>query len=161
MENSKYDLVPLQSEIDILKIYIQLEHFRFSDKFDFDFIIDDSVETEEIEIPPMLIQPYIENAVWHGLRYRTSKGMLTVELKAKDSFVEFTITDNGIGRKKSQELKTTNQKETKSTGMKNIESRLNIINEVNKMALKVDVNDFDTTDETGTIVKIQIPINPF
>lgn len=161
MENSKYDLVPLQSEIDILKIYIQLEHFRFSDKFDFDFIIDDSVETEEIEIPPMLIQPYIENAVWHGLRYRTSKGMLTVELKAKDSFVEFTITDNGIGRKKSQELKTANQKETKSTGMKNIESRLNIINEVNKMALKVDVNDFDTTDETGTIVKIQIPINPF
>lgn len=161
MENSKYDLVPLQSEIDILKIYIQLEHFRFSDKFDFEFIIDDSIETDEIEIPPMLIQPYIENAVWHGLRYRTSKGELTVELKAQDTYVEFTISDNGIGRKKSQELKTDNQKETKSTGMKNIESRLNIINEVNKMALKVDVSDFDTLNETGTIVKIQIPIKPF
>lgn len=161
MENSKYDLVPLQSEIDILKIYIQLEHFRFSDKFDFEFIIDDSIETEEIEIPPMLVQPYIENAVWHGLRYRTSKGKLTVELKAKDSFVEFIISDNGIGRKKSQEIKTDNQKETKSTGMKNIESRLNIINEVNKMALKVNVSDFNSQDQSGTVVQIQIPINPF
>ena len=159
MENSKYDLVTLQSEMDILGIYIQLEHFRFSDKFDYEFLVDESIDIEDIEIPPMLVQPYIENAIWHGLRYRETKGFLTIELKANDSFVEFIITDDGIGRKKSQALKTKNQKETKSTGMKNIETRLNILNEVNKMALKVDVSDKDVASETGTIVRIQIPIN--
>ena len=159
MENSKYDLVTLQSEMDILGIYIQLEHFRFSDKFDFEFIIDDSIDTEDIEIPPMLVQPYIENAIWHGLRYRETKGFLTIALRAEDNFVEFVITDNGIGRKKSQELKTKNQKETKSTGMKNIETRLNILNEVNKMALKVNVSNLDEVNKSGTIIRIQIPIN--
>ena len=73
MENSKYDLVTLHSEMEILGIYIQLEHFRFSDKFDFEFIIDDTIDTEDIEIPPMLVQPYIENAILHGLRYKEKK----------------------------------------------------------------------------------------
>lgn len=73
MENSKYDQVTLHSEMEILGIYIQLEHFRFSDKFDFEFIIDDTIDTEDIEIPPMLVQPYIENAILHGLRYKEKK----------------------------------------------------------------------------------------
>ena len=158
MENSKYDLVTLHSEMEILGIYIQLEHFRFSDKFDFEFIIDDTIDTEDVEIPPMLVQPYIENAIWHGLRYRETKGFLTIALKAEEGFIQFTITDNGIGRKKSKELKTINQKEIKSTGMKNIETRLKIINEVNKMALKVEVSDLDI-GKNGTKVRIQIPIN--
>lgn len=159
MENSKYDLVTLHSEMEILGIYIQLEHFRFSDKFDFEFIIDDTIDTEDIEIPPMLVQPYIENAIWHGLRYREKKGFLTITLRAKDKFIEFVITDNGIGRKKSEELKTINQKEIKSTGMKNIETRLDILNEVNNMALKVEVSDLEIGKQSGTKVSIQIPIN--
>lgn len=159
MENSKYDLVTLHSEMEILGIYIQLEHFRFSDKFDFEFIIDDTIDTEDIEIPPMLVQPYIENAIWHGLRYRETKGFLTITLRAKDEFIEFVITDNGIGRKKSEELKTINQKEIKSTGMKNIETRLGILNEVNNMALKVEVSDLENGKQSGTKVSIQIPIN--
>ena len=159
MENSKYDLVTLHSEMEILGIYIQLEHFRFSDKFDFEFVIDDTIDTEDIEIPPMLVQPYIENAIWHGLRYRETKGFLTITLRAKDEFIQFVITDNGIGRKKSEELKTINQKEIKSTGMKNIETRLDILNEVNNMALKVEVSDLEIGKQSGTKVSIQIPIN--
>ena len=69
LENSKHDFVSLDSEIEILKLYLELEHLRFQDKFDYDFTIGGGVKKDEIEIPPMLIQPFIENSVWHGLRY--------------------------------------------------------------------------------------------
>lgn len=161
MENSKYDLVPLSSEIDILKIYLQLEHFRFSEKFDYEFILDEEIDIEGVEIPPMLIQPYVENAVWHGLRYLDEKGKLIIELKAGKNYVEFIISDNGIGRKRSHEVKTKNQLESKSTGMRNIENRLNILNDVNKMDLKVSIKNLKEKEQSGTVVSIQIPINSF
>ena len=78
MENSKYDFVPLASEVQILERYLKLEHHRFQDKFDYSFTVDPDLDQESIQIPPMLIQPYIENAVWHGLRYREEKGYLKV-----------------------------------------------------------------------------------
>ncbi len=159
LENSKHDFVTIASELEIIELYLKLEHSRFSDKFNYTVDIDKKINLNEIRIPPMLIQPYIENAVWHGLRYKESKGMLTVKLKKENDFITAIITDDGIGRKYSQEYKTKHQKAGSSTGMKNTHNRLNIINEVYKTRYKVSIDDLDKEEGTGTVVEIRIPVN--
>ena len=155
MENSKHDFVTLTSEVQILELYLKLEHHRFMDKFDYIFNVDKGMDQENIQIPPMLIQPYIENAIWHGLRYKEEKGYLKVEIK-NGEHLKVIVEDNGIGRKKSLELKTKNQQEVKSTGLKNINNRLQIINQVHNTNLQVNIEDLDKEKQSGTKVTIDI-----
>lgn len=155
MENSKFDFVSLASEISILELYLKLEHHRFKEKFDYKFSVDEDIDSENIQIPPMLIQPYIENAIWHGLRYKEEKGYLKVEISNGENLTVL-IEDNGIGRKRSKQLKTKNQQDTKSTGLKNINNRLQIINEIHKTNLRVNIEDLFKETETGTKVVIEI-----
>lgn len=157
LENSKYEFVSLASEIDIISLYLKLEHFRFSDKFDYTLKIDDDIRGLEIEIPPMLIQPYIENAIWHGLRYKEEKGFLNVEVLRKNDYLLVTVSDNGIGRKHSQELKTKHQRESSSTGLRNTLGRLDIINEIYRTRFSVNIEDMDKENATGTVVELKIP----
>ena len=157
MENSQEDFIPLHKEQEIISLYLKLEHYRFRDKFDYTITIDDNVNAETVEIPPMLIQPYIENAVWHGLRYKDSKGHLQLTMRKISDGLQVEITDDGIGRKKSAQLKTENQKKQNSTGLKNIEQRLAIINKVYKAGYTVSIEDVNKTDETGTRVVINVP----
>lgn len=156
MENSEHNFIPLQKELEILKIYLQLEHFRFKDQFDYNVKIEEEVDEEEFEIPPMLIQPYIENAIWHGLRYKPSSGLLNLRLSAKKDNLIVTISDNGIGRKKSAELKTDNQKKNKSTALKNIHQRIEIFNDLHQLKIEVIIKDLNE-DGTGTYVELTIP----
>lgn len=160
MENSKYEFVPLSSELEVLELYLKLEHARFDDKFDFSFSVDESINVDSTEIPPMLVQPYIENAVWHGLRYKEEKGFLKVHFQMEGNNLMAVIEDNGIGREKSKELKTNNQMKSKSTAMKNIEGRLEILNDLHRTNLDVQVEDFSPDElDTGTRVRIKIPCN--
>ena len=150
--NSEEDFIPLEKEIELLELYLKLEHSRFQDKFDYELIVDKNIEQEQFQIPPMLLQPYVENAVWHGLRYKEDKGFLKVELSRKDEeTIEIEISDNGIGRKKSKELKTEHQKKQQSKGMQNIKQRINILNEMYKDKVDVFIEDLHD-DETGTKV---------
>lgn len=158
METSQHDFISFSTEIRILELYLNLEHSRFSDKFDYTFNIDPAIDTDGISIPPMLIQPYIENAVWHGLRYRNEKGHLKVSVQKEGRQILVEVEDNGIGRKQSEELKTSNQKTRISTGLKNIETRIRIINEVHHMNIKVSVSDLDAETGHGTVVKLHIPL---
>lgn len=154
MENSQEDFVSLNKEIEILTLYLKLEHQRFSDKFDYEFHIDPAIETDQFLVPPMLIQPYIENAIWHGLRYKETKGMLKVDLKEEGDFLKIQIEDDGIGRRKSQELKTRNQKQNTSTGMRNTKERVAVMNELFKTNMHVDI--LDLPNDAGTKIEISI-----
>ncbi len=157
MENSQEDFITLQEEQEILSLYLKLEHYRFRDKFDYELVIDKSINMDTVEIPPMLIQPYIENAVWHGLRYRETKGKLLVQIKEENNKLMVEITDDGIGRKKSAELKTDNQKKHNSTGLKNIQQRVSILNTVYKADYQVTIEDMP--EGSGTTVRISLPIS--
>ena len=157
LDYSQKDFIHLDEEVELNQLYLKLEHFRFRDKFDYAF--ENNLEDLDIEIPPMLIQPFIENAVWHGLRYKEGHGNLLVKLSNTKTHLQVEITDNGIGRKKSLELKTKNQKKYKSTGLANISRRVALINELYGKGYEIDVDDADSTaDETGTTVKINIPL---
>ncbi|HBS86324.1 MAG: hypothetical protein A2W91_19110 [Bacteroidetes bacterium GWF2_38_335] len=156
MENSKYDFVSLGSEISILDLYLKLEHSRFENKFDYSFNVDSNFDKEAVQIPPMLIQPFIENSIWHGLRYKEEKGFLSVEIKQHDKNIEVQINDDGIGRRKSLELKTKNQKDTISTGLINIENRVKTLNQLYNTGIQLEIIDIDEESRTGTNVKIII-----
>lgn len=150
--NSEEDFIPLEREIELLELYLKLEHSRFQDKFDYELIVDKEIEQDLYQIPPMLLQPYVENAVWHGLRYKDEKGFLKVSLTKKDEqSITIEIADDGIGRKRSKELKTEHQKKQKSKGMQNIKQRIKILNEMYKDKVDVSIQDL-YDDETGTKV---------
>lgn len=154
LENSEEDFISLEKEIELLELYVKLEHFRFKDKFDYVIDVSEELKLEEFVIPPMLLQPYVENAVWHGLRYKEEKGLLEIKFDQQNSeTVKITITDNGIGRKKSKALKTENQKKQKSKGMGNIQKRISILNEMYKDRVDVSVQNIFENEE-GTCVRL-------
>lgn len=152
LENSEEDFIPLEKELEQLELYIKLEHARFGDKFDFQMAIEDNVPISNYKIPPMLLQPYIENAIWHGLRYRDSKGLLFVSVRNhSDSSIVIEIADNGIGRKKSASIKTQNQKKQKSKGMGIIQKRVAILNDMYSDKVAIKISDLED-DGSGTKV---------
>lgn len=159
LDNSELDFIPLTKEIEQLKLYLDLEHTRFKDTFDYKINIDKTITLEQFEIPPMLIQPYVENAVWHGLRYLQNKGLLEVNINYKDKeSIQIDIIDNGIGREKSKQLKSVNQLKNKSTGMRNIQERINILNEIYHDKAAVSISDLKQ-DKTGTKVVLTLKKN--
>ena len=155
LENSQEDFIPLQKEQEILSLYLKLEHYRFRDKFNYEIKVDENVNPEAIQIPPMLIQPYIENAVWHGLRYKNEKGKLLLHFYRQNGDLVAEITDDGVGRQRSAELKTENQKKHNSTGLKNVEERLAIINKVYQLDYRVHIED---RANNGTRVSVYLPV---
>jgi len=158
LENSELDFIPLAKEIELLQLYVKLEHERFKDKFDYNITIDPALENASMEVPPMLLQPIIENAVWHGLRYKDEKGFLNIAFTSTGSAqrakanntLTVTIIDNGIGRDKSKAIKTTHQKKRTSKGLGNIENRVALLNELHDAEITVNVSDADMTPDVGT-----------
>jgi len=157
LENSEEDFIPLKKEIELLQLYTKLEHFRFQDKFDYSIDVDDTINVDEFQIPPMLLQPYIENAVWHGLRYKKEKGHLNISIKPKSkNEITITILDDGIGRARSKQMKTENQKKQNSKGMNNIKKRVEILNEMYKDKVDVVIEDYQQSEDAGTKVVVTL-----
>jgi two-component system sensor histidine kinase YesM len=157
MENSNKDFVTLGSEIENLTKYLELEHLRFKDKFNFEIKVDESIDKESLWIPNMIIQPHLENAIWHGLRYKEERGLLKMTFLLADKHIEITIDDDGIGPAKSKELKTHNQKIHNSRGQANTAERITLLNELYKTKISYSVTEKELP-ETGTVVKITFPV---
>jgi len=155
LENSEEDFIPLSKEVELIKLYLKLEQARFPDKFDYTLEIDPGVDLSKFEIPPMLLQPYVENAVWHGLRYKEEKGQLTVRVEKESDHLQLIIEDNGIGRKQSAKLKTRHQSDQKSTAMNNIRDRIEILNKMGQYRYEIRVTDLEK-DGTGTRVMVSL-----
>ena len=161
LENSKSDRISLQQEIETLQLYMEMEAMRFKEKLHYDINIADNVDTDYIEIPPMLIQPYIENAVWHGLMPKEDGGTIAVSFNCNDNNLKITVTDNGVGRAKSAELKSKSATAHKSFGMSITHERIELINQMYKTNISVTVNDLYNEQgmAQGTEVIIDIPID--
>ncbi|GAB4321222.1 MAG: hypothetical protein Kow00127_13610 [Bacteroidales bacterium] len=152
--------ITLEEEVEALKYYLELEQLRFEHQFDFSIDINETLDTDFVEIPPMLIQPYAENAVIHGLRYKTGKGNLAITFKAEGDDLICEITDNGIGRKKAAELAEQKGEVRDHAGMKITGERLRTIREsTGHKNTGVHVDDlYDEYGEpAGTRVKLILP----
>lgn len=157
MENSNKDFVSLSSEVEQLHKYLDLEHLRFQDKFDFVISVGENIDTETTFIPNMIIQPHLENAIWHGLRYLENKGLLQLNFRLNNDKIIVVIDDNGIGLTKSQELKTHNQKIHESRGLTNTKERIALLNDLYKKEISFEIKE-KTAPDMGTIVEIIFPL---
>lgn len=161
LNNSDKPTVALEDDLEALKLYLELEQMRFEDKFEYRFEVDDNVDLDYDIMPPMLLQPYVENAILHGLTPRKEKGLLIINIRSEDQFIVCTIIDNGIGRKKASEIKRTMPgMKHKSLGMKITEERLRILNEISMSEHSVKITDLQHADGTsaGTKVELYVPI---
>ena len=158
LENSKHNYIQLSEELETIELYLDLEKLRFENKFDFKINFDENIDPEMISIPPMLIQPYLENAILHGLMPKKEKGLLLLSFKLfEENTILCTIKDNGIGREKANKINVLRKKH-RSTGMKNIEERLVILNKINKSDMRVKIIDLYNRkgEAAGTEVKLYI-----
>ncbi|MDR6370495.1 tetratricopeptide (TPR) repeat protein [Chryseobacterium bernardetii] len=154
MENSTEDFIPFQQELDLLQNYLALEKTRFADKFDYEIEVDESLNMQNLQVPGMLIQPFLENAVWHGLRYRTEKGFLKLSFEKSESHLKILIEDNGIGIEESKKQKTEHQKTREGRGMKNTLERIQLLNDLYKKEITCSVKDKENNN--GVLVTIRI-----
>lgn len=158
MENSKEDFVLFPKEIELLQNYLELEKSRFPDKFDFHITIGDALLADEhLYIPGMLIQPHLENAIWHGLRYMEDKGFLQLSFGKTTDGMQIIIEDNGIGIAESKKNKTENQKKHSGRGITNTLERIKILNELYHQDITCHVEDKPAPAQ-GVKVKICVPL---
>ncbi len=161
LNNSRENSLLLDKELETLKLYVELEQLRFNDHFEFILKIDDDVDSSEIEIPTMLIQPYIENAIWHGLMNlkEERKGVLKLKISYETNLLKIVIEDNGIGRERSNGYKKEDLHQP--IAMKLTEQRLSIIKKtVNYEKVNVSIHDlYDTFENScGTRVELYLPV---
>ena len=160
LQNSQAKSVCLENELEALRLYLEMEVSRFEDRFVYEINYEQDLEIEHLEVPPLIIQPYVENAIWHGLMHKGDKGNLSIELHRDNTTLFCRITDDGIGRKRAGELKSKSASKNKSLGMQITAHRLALINALNTKAATVEVTDLvDSSGEPcGTSVLLKIPI---
>ena len=159
LDNSEHKKVVLSNELEALKLYIEMEVLRFDHKFSYEIKVDPNVDADHIEIPPLIIQPYVENAIWHGLLPKEKAGNLFIRVFINDDQVVFEIDDDGIGRRKSSEFKSLNSPTRKSIGMKLTEERLKMASEnILKSGSQEIIDKYDNAGQScGTKVILTIP----
>ncbi|MGB0931775.1 MAG: sensor histidine kinase, partial [Chitinophagales bacterium] len=157
LENSDEALVRVEDEVYFIQTYLTLEQLRFEQKFDFSIKIGEDVDIEALLMPPMLLQPYFENAILHGIQPKEGKGLIGLELIEQEENLHFIITDNGIGRSATIQKK---KPQHKSMGTQIQADRLKALNSFYKKPIEVQTTDI--TDKLGKIcgtkVELKIPI---
>ncbi|WP_161792626.1 tetratricopeptide repeat-containing sensor histidine kinase [Psychroserpens damuponensis] len=152
--------ISVPEEVYNLKLYLELEKLRFEDKLDYTFTIDSKANSEFIKIPTMLVQPYVENALKHGLLHKKDNRRLKVSMfKISDKIIECTIEDNGVGRERSKEINKKRALQHKSFALKATTERLDLLNFGNDQKIGVQIIDLrDNEGSNGTKVILKIPI---
>ena len=160
LENSKEKTISLSVEIEMLQLYIELEHRRCNGKFNYQITIDKTIDQDNTSIPSMIIQPYVENAIWHGLMQKDGNGVLTVSINGNDGVLECCIEDTGIGRAKAMEISGSKQDKHRSLGMGITRKRLELSGmEKGETATVTIIDKMDEMNKAcGTKVILQLPL---
>ncbi len=156
IDNSDASIISLQNEINYLDNYLQLEKLRFEEKFDYKIVVSTGVEKEKYFVPAMLLQPYVENAIRHGMRFlENKKGQININVFTQDNFLVCEIDDNGIGREKAAALKSKMHIEYQSKGMNISKRRAELYNIHQQVTDKKDEHG----NATGTTITVKIPLD--
>jgi len=161
LDNSASEKISLSEELTSLQLYIELEAMRFKNKLQYQITIDENIDTDFVEVPPLLIQPYVENAIWHGIMHKEAGGsiIIRVTLIPGEPMLVISIKDDGIGREMSAALKNKSITKHKSIGTKVTAERLELINQHHKNGDSIQIEDVKNAagEIAGTLVTIKIP----
>lgn len=161
LDNSNSKEVALSDELEALRLYVEMESLRFSNKFAYEIAVHENVNTDTLQVPPLIIQPYVENAIWHGLLHKESGGKLLVSVATThDNLLTCTVEDNGIGRNRARILKSKTATANKSLGMKLTAERITMLNKHASLNASIEIIDLenDLGEATGTKVILTIPV---
>jgi hypothetical protein len=159
LDSSRNELVPFTRDIEALRLYIELEQLRFGNKFFYECITDPELGEGDYKVPPLLIQPYVENAIIHGLSTSIKQELkLTVSAKLENGYIIYSVADNGIGREQSAKYRRQNKSSHASMGMQITEQRISIFNKQNNADGQVVINDLynNKGEPSGTDVLVKI-----
>jgi ligand-binding sensor domain-containing protein len=158
LDNSRSEWVLLENELKALELYIELEAVRFDNAFTYSIEVTQNISVETVMVPPLLIQPYVENAIWHGLLHRNEPGgKLDIRLWKNNETLYIEIEDNGVGRDEAKRLKSKTATKQKSHGMKITAERMDIVNKVYNVDAGVTITDLKNAgDQKGTRVLITL-----
>lgn len=159
LENSRKSLVSVEDEINTLQLNLELEQMRFANKFTFGFEIDENIDMANTYIPPMLIQPFVENALIHGIQPKKEEGQIQIRMVRSANAITAYVRDNGIGRDASSAIKSKQIKTHKSLGQQLTKERLELLGSKNGQTFYFEVSDLkdENGQATGTEVKIVMP----
>ena len=159
LHNSTKPMITLENELEALRLYLDLERLRFKNAFNYRITFINTIDINTVYIPPMMIQPFAENAIWHGLMHKNDVGSLEIQLCAEDKILTCTIIDNGIGRNMASALKTRSAEKNKSMGVDITAGRLALLNKSENEATYFNIEDlFDQEGQgCGTKVVLIIP----
>ena len=158
--NSKNKLITLEDELEMLRLYLDMERLRFKNSFDYNISFLNSVDRTNIYIPPLLLQPFAENAIWHGLMNKEGNGRLDISFSRQENMLICTITDNGVGREAAALLKSKSAEKQKSMGLKITTERLALMSANSSGNASFEFEDLHDKNgiATGTSVILKINI---
>lgn len=161
LQNSQAALIPLESELEALQLYLELESLRFDYHFEYTIKVEEDIDPSVLKLPPLIIQPYVENAIWHGLMHKEEKGHLEIEIFEQDDSLICKIIDDGIGRKKAAELKSKSASPHKSLGMRITADRIALLRQEKETNSYITIQDLLLPDGSpgGTEVILKIPVH--
>jgi ligand-binding sensor domain-containing protein len=160
LNNSDKPTVTINEDLDALTLYLELEKMRFENKFEYKILVNEEIDGDYDEIPPMLIQPYIENAILHGINPKNGNGNINIRISLVNQFIKISVIDDGIGRDASRALKSLHPAAShRSMGMKITKDRLKILNTIQQSNLSVNITDLYNAqrEPIGTQVDLYIP----
>ncbi len=163
LENSDQIYLSLEEELEMIRPYMEFESLRSGGKFDFEVEIDPELDPYNTLIPCMLIQPLLENAIWHGIRHLDERGRITLTFLRKSGGITIQVADNGVGREKASQLESSERKAHRSMGLNLVRDRMEVINALENDKLALYISDLINPDgqKAGTMVEIQILSNRY
>ena len=159
LESTREDMVPFEKEVSSLENYLELQKLRYKEKFDYHVEVDENIDKEDMSIPPMLVQPFIENAIEHGIRHKKTPGRIDVRFFLKDKKILCEVEDDGVGRKNAWEAETKERASHKSLATDIIKDRIKNLNRKFKQKIQLEIIDkiSENAEATGTKVLLDLP----
>lgn len=155
LENSERKEVPLSEDLKALEFYVQLEALRLNNKFTYEIKVDDDIDREATLVPPLILQPFVENSIWHGIAKKREEGKICIYIKKEGEMINCIVEDNGIGRQTAEGITTLKDNTgRRSLGMKITNERIDIINKVRKAKATVKLTDLPQ----GTKIEVRLPL---
>ena len=154
LENSEQKEVPLANDLKALEHYMELEALRMNNKFSYEISVDDRIDKENTMVPPLLLQPFVENSIWHGIAKKEGVGKIRIFIKKEDDMVNCVVEDDGTGRKHSDAVTVSAASEKKSLGVKITSERLSVLNKIKNSNAGVVFTDL----QQGTKVEVRLPL---
>lgn len=160
LENSLHQEVALKEDLEALELYIQLEQMRLDNKFDYELIIAAEIDINSIYVPPLIMQPFVENSIWHGLSNKASAGKIKIDISLESQMLKYVLEDNGTDEITSSDLPEIQKLKKSSIGIAATKERLDLVNKKNNSQanfLMIDLRD-EKNSYCGKRIELKLPI---